>query len=258
MYSRLPLRSSRSAPAGGADARKDIESGIRLSPPLLKATMSYQAVLFDLDGTLLDTLEDLADSTNAALAELGLPGHKLDAYRYFVGDGVENLVRRAMGGEAADESRLASGIELTRQQYANHWADKSRPYPGIADLLNGLSRRGIAMAVFSNKPHEFTQLCVTRLLPDWRFAAVQGATPELPRKPDPQGALAIAARLGIAPADFLYLGDTNTDMQTAVAAGMFPVGAVWGFRTADELLASGAAALARMPIDVLQLVNGRE
>jgi phosphoglycolate phosphatase len=107
------------------------------------------------------------------------------------------------------------------------------------------------MAVFSNKPDDFTRLCVARLLGGWHFQAVQGATPALPRKPDPQGALAIAARMGIAPAKVLYLGDTNTDMQTAVAAGMFPVGALWGFRTAGELLATGAAALAKTPTEVL-------
>jgi phosphoglycolate phosphatase len=213
--------------------------------------MPYKAILFDLDGTLLDTLEDLTDSTNAALAELGLPSNPREAYKHFVGDGLENLVRRAIGREECDDSLLARGIELARREYARRWADKTRPYPGIADLLNGLRRRGVRMAVFSNKPHEFTELCVSRLLADWHFDVVQGATAELPRKPDPRGALAIAAQMGVDPSEFAYLGDTNTDMQTAVAAGMFPVGALWGFRTANELLASGAAALVKTPIDVL-------
>jgi phosphoglycolate phosphatase len=216
--------------------------------------MPYQAVLFDLDGTLLDTLEDLADSANAALAEMGLPAHPIAAYKQFVGDGVENLVRRAMRMDVVDESSLARGLELTRREYARRWADKSRPYPGIADLLNGLNDRKMMMAVFSNKPDEFTRLCVQRLLPDWHFQFVLGATPDMPRKPDPRGALVVAARLGIAPDRFLYLGDTNTDMQTAVGAGMFAVGALWGFRTAEELRASGAAALAQKPTDVLELL----
>ena len=141
------------------------------------------------------------------------------------------------GKSRPDEALLARGIELTRREYAGRWAKKTRPYPGIPDLLDGLSRRRIPMAVFSNKPDEFTRLCVTRLLSGWHFRAVQGATPELPRKPDPRGALAIAAQLGIAPGEVLYLGDTNTDMQTAVAAGMFPVGAVGishGGRTAGH------------------------
>ena len=213
--------------------------------------MTYKAVLFDLDGTLLDTLADLADATNAALAELGLPGHPLEAYKRFVGDGLENLVRHVMPQERLDEVSLARGIELTRHEYAGRWAEKTRPYPGIPDLLDALSRRGIPMAVFSNKPDEFTRLCVARLLSGWHFSAVQGATPDLPLKPDPRGACAIADRLGIAPGEVLYLGDTNTDMQTAVAAGMFPVGALWGFREADELLAASAAALVKTPAGVL-------
>ena len=110
------------------------------------------------------------------------------------------------------------------------------------------------MAVLSNKPDEFTRLCVTRLLAAWHFAAIQGAMPGLPKKPDPHGALAIAAKLGVAPAEFLYLGDTNTDMRTAIAAGMYPVGALWGFRTAAELHEAGAAVLAKAPVDLLNLL----
>jgi phosphoglycolate phosphatase len=211
----------------------------------------YKAVLFDLDGTLLDTLEDLADSTNAALAELGLPRHPLEAYKHFVGDGLENLVRRAIGCDRLDPILLARGMELTGREYANRWADATRPYAGIPELLDVLTQRRIPMAVLSNKPDEFTCLCVTRLLSGWHFAAIQGAAPGLPRKPDPHGALTIAAGLALAPGEVLYLGDTNTDMQTAVAAGMFPVGALWGFRTADELLATGASALVKSPAEVL-------
>ena len=158
-----------------------------------------------------------------------------------------------MGPRARTPAELARGIELERQEYARRWADKSRPYPGVPDLLDRLTARGIPMAVLSNKLDEFTRLCVTRLLSKWQFAAVQGATPELPKKPEPAGALAIAAKLAIAPAEFLYLGDTNTDMRTAVAAGMYPVGALWGFRTAEELRDAGAAVLARAPADVLPL-----
>jgi phosphoglycolate phosphatase len=216
--------------------------------------MTFKAILFDLDGTLLDTLADLADSTNAALAAMNLPQHPLEAYRYFVGDGLENLVRRSLGPLADNAETLARGTALSRQEYARRWADKSRPYPGIPELLDRLTDRGMAMAVLSNKPDEFTQLCVTRLLSAWQFAAIQGSTPEIPRKPDPSGALAIAARLGVQPAEVLYLGDTNTDMRTAVAAGMYPVGALWGFRTADELLATGAAVLVETPMDVARLL----
>jgi len=217
--------------------------------------MRFHAVLFDLDGTLLDTLEDLADSTNQALRRLGLAEHPLESYKYFIGDGVENLVRRALPPDRADADTMARCAALMREEYARRWADKTRPYPGVAELLDALSARGLPMAVLSNKPDEFARLCVARLLPRWRFQAVLGAGGSLPKKPDPAGALAIAARLGLAPAPILYLGDTNTDMQTAVSAGMFPAGALWGFRPASELLASGARALLERPPDLLPIVD---
>jgi phosphoglycolate phosphatase len=215
--------------------------------------MNYSAVLFDLDGTLLDTLDDLADSTNAALGQLGLPGHPAASFRYFVGDGVENLVRRALPADRADPATIARCAALVREEYGRRWADKTRPYEGIAELLSALAARGTPMAVLSNKPDEFTRLCVERLLGRWRFAVVIGARPDVPRKPDPGGALQIAAQLGLAPGQIAYLGDTNTDMRTAVAAGMFPVGALWGFRTADELTASGARVLIQKPLDLMAI-----
>jgi phosphoglycolate phosphatase len=218
--------------------------------------MRFHAVLFDLDGTLLDTLEDLADSTNAALRAQGFPEHPLAAYRYFIGDGVEALVRRALPPEHLDAATLARAAELMRAQYSARWADKTRPYPAIADLLDALTARGVPMAVLSNKPDEFTRLCVGRLLPHWRFAVVLGAGTGLPKKPDPTAALHIAGELSLSPAQMVYLGDTNTDMQTAVAAGMYPVGALWGFRTASELTASGARVLIERPTDLLGVLDG--
>lgn len=215
--------------------------------------MPYRAVLFDLDGTLLDTLEDLAASGNWALRELGMPEHPRDAYKYFVGDGVENLARRAIPCERCDAATVGRCAELVREAYTKRWAETTRPYPGIPELLDALCARGTPMAVLSNKPDDFTRLCVEKLLPAWRFAAVVGALARVARKPDPAGALRIAEYLGVAPAEILYLGDTNTDMQTAVRANMFPVGALWGFRTAEELTASGARVLVRRPAEVLDL-----
>jgi phosphoglycolate phosphatase len=217
--------------------------------------MNYEAVLFDLDGTLLDTLEDLADSSNAALRRLGFAEHPLPAYRYFIGDGVENLIRRALPPEHCDAATIARCAALMREEYGARWAVKTRPFAGIPELLDGLVARGIAMAVFSNKPHEFTRLCVSRMLPRWPFRQVLGGQPSLPHKPDPAGALAISRQMGLAPQQFLYLGDTNTDMQTAVAAGMFPLGATWGFRTPDELLRFGAKALLATPLELLDFLD---
>jgi phosphoglycolate phosphatase len=216
--------------------------------------MNYQAVLFDLDGTLLDTLEDLADSTNAALRRMGFAEHPLAAYRYFIGDGMLNLVRRALPPEHCNEAAIAECVALMREEYGARWAVKTHPFAGIAELLDALVARGVAMAVLSNKPHEFTRLCVSRMLPRWPFQQVLGAQPSLPGKPDPAGALQISRQMGFAPQQFLYLGDTNTDMQTAVAAGMFPVGVTWGFRTPDELLRFGARALLTKPLDLLDIL----
>lgn len=218
--------------------------------------MTFHAVLFDLDGTLLNTLDDLADSANAVLGQLDFPQHPVEAFKYFVGDGVENLMRRALPAEFRDAATIAQGTTLMRAEYGRRWADKTRPYQGVPELLDALTARGTRMTVLSNKPDEFTKLCVGRLLPRWQFEVVIGARPGQPRKPDPTAAVEIARQLRVAPAQILYLGDTNTDMQTAVSAGMFPVGALWGFRTAEELAASGAKTLVAKPLDVLGLVEG--
>ena len=217
--------------------------------------MVLRAVLFDLDGTLLDTLDDLADAANHALGRLGLPEHPAAAYKQFVGDGIENLIRRAVPEGRHDATTLAECLRLTREHYAAHWADKTRPYDGVTALLDALTTRRIPMAVLSNKPEEFTRLCVERLLAAWHFELVLGANPTLPRKPDPTGAHRIAQHFRLEPAEIAYLGDTDTDMQTAIAAGMFPVGVLWGFRDAPELLANGARTLIRRPLDLLPFLH---
>jgi phosphoglycolate phosphatase len=215
--------------------------------------MKYQAVLFDLDGTLLDTLEDIADSANLVLRRFGFPEFAVEAYKYFIGDGMEVLARRVLPAERCDDAMIRRYADGMREEYDRHWAEKTRPYLGIPELLDALRDRGVAMAVLSNKPDRFTKLCVERLLGTWQFAAVLGQREGVPRKPDPAGALEIAARVGVSPARILYLGDTNTDMQTAIAARMFPIGALWGFRTAEELRANGAQALVHAPLEVLSL-----
>jgi phosphoglycolate phosphatase len=215
--------------------------------------LPFEAVLFDLDGTLLNTLEDLADSMNHALVQVGLPQHPVEAYRLFVGDGVESLAVRAAPQAAADPDLLQNILIEMRSEYSKRWDAKSRPYPGIGELLDALTARGIKKAVFSNKPHDFTELCVSKLLGQWQFDAVRGVSPRTPRKPDPRAALDIAQNLRIDPSAFAYLGDTDTDMRTATGANMYAIGVLWGFRHADELLSNGARALISHPLELFSL-----
>ncbi|GAK55487.1 putative phosphoglycolate phosphatase, bacterial [Candidatus Vecturithrix granuli] len=217
--------------------------------------MQYKAILFDLDGTLLDTLADLGNSMNRVLRSQGFPEHPLDAYRYFVGNGIRMLVTRTLPETVRDEKTLKRCLSLFLQEYDQHWKDETRPYDGVPEMLDALQTRGLKLAVFSNKPHDFTLLCVQELLSQWRFHAIAGQRETIPPKPDPGGALEIARTLNLSPSEFLYLGDTGTDMQTAVAAGMFPVGALWGFRPREELVEHGAQTLLEHPIDILELLK---
>ncbi len=214
----------------------------------------YRAVLFDLDGTLLDTLEDLADSYNAALEQCGFPSRPLQNYRYYVGDGVENAVRRALPAGAADPETVERVATLAREEYRKRWDEKTRPYDGVPEMLRGLADRGLKLAVLSNKDHAFTEQCVDGLLGEWDFDCVLGVGNGVPIKPDPTGARMVMEALCVPAEDFLYLGDTATDMRTAVAAGMCPVGALWGFRDAEELRNAGAKHLISDPRDLLGLL----
>jgi len=217
---------------------------------------TISAVLFDLDGTLLDTLDDLADSMNAVLHRLGLAGHPREAYRYFVGEGMEVLARRSLPQSLVTDTLVSECVELMRQHYGANWANKTKPYEGISEMLRRLGEEGMLLAVLSNKPHAMTVKVVNHFFPHQDFAAVWGARPEVSRKPSPDGALALAAELGISPGRVLYLGDTSIDMRTAKGAGMLAIGATWGFRTEEELVESGADAVVTHPLEVLGFLKG--
>lgn len=214
--------------------------------------MPYRAVLFDLDGTLANTLDDLADAVNWTLTQLGLPTHATDSYRHKVGDGAGTLMRRSLPADRQDQFDRA--LPMMRRRYSEHLFDKTRLYEGVPELLDELVRRRVRLAVLSNKPHPATVEVVRTLLPRWTFDAIRGVMEAGPLKPDPAGAIAIADELGIPPAEWLYVGDTNVDIRTARAAGMLAVGALWGFRDAAELIAAGAAALIDQPAGVLRLL----
>lgn len=217
--------------------------------------MRFRAAIFDLDGTLLDTLEDIADSANRVLAHHGFPGHNLDAYRHFVGEGVTVLMTRAVPREhQSDPSLIRQCVEEFREDYGRNWKTKTRPYEGVMEMLEALTAGGVKIGVLSNKPDDSTRICVEELLPGIPFEAVMGQREGIPAKPDPAGALQIARTLGAAPEEVLYAGDTPIDMKTALAAGMFAVGVLWGFRSREELEGAGARVLIAHPGDLLKLI----
>jgi len=231
----------------------DIESRMRCG--YNGGPMKFPAVIFDLDGTLLDTLADIADAMNAALEKMGFPGHATSAYRYLTGDGVRAMAERSLPAVGTDPATLESCIREFRSEYTHRWGAKTRPYQGVKELLSNLGRRGIKASVLSNKLDEFTRLAVRDFLPGFEFFPIIGAKPELPPKPDPAGALFIAGELRLPPGRIIYLGDTGVDMQTAVRAGMFPIGALWGFREEKELRENGAKAVIVSPGDLLGLID---
>ena len=211
-----------------------------------------RAVLFDLDGTLTDTLQDIADAMNRALRRYDLPEWPLDAYRYLVGDGAKKLAERAV----RDRQELAPDVRRAYQAYyETHSLVTTRPYDGVPEMLHALQAAGIKLAVFSNKPDADTKNVVRHFFPEVPFACVRGQVEGVPVKPDPSGALLAAADLGVSPDEVLYLGDTATDMCCARNANMLPVGALWGFRSEAELRESGAVHLAAHPLEVPELLK---
>ncbi|MBW1892103.1 MAG: HAD family hydrolase [Deltaproteobacteria bacterium] len=217
--------------------------------------MKYKAVIFDLDGTLLDTLADLADSLNRVLQDKGLPTHPLEAFRYFVGAGASTLVSRALPPERRNDELTADCLEAFLREYNRNWDLKTKPYDGVPELLDALTAKHIEMAVLTNKPQHFAELCIQKFLPDWIFAVILGQRDGVPMKPDPTGSIEIAQRLDIPEQEFLYLGDSDVDMRTAVKANMFPVGAMWGFRSEKELREAGAVEVIGRPKELLKFMN---
>ena len=211
----------------------------------------YRAVIFDLDGTLLDTIDDIAGAMNRVLENRAYAPYSVEAYKGLVGDGIEEMVRRAVAPRDLGEEDIAGIVRDYRREYECCWRAHSRPYPGVPELLGELARRGVKTAVLSNKSHPFTEAMTRELLAPFRFDVIRGAISGVPLKPDPEPALMIAAEVGVMPAETVFLGDTKVDMKTAAAAGMLPVGALWGFRSAEELKANGAVALIASPVELL-------
>ena len=217
--------------------------------------MPFRAAIFDLDGTLLDTLDDIANAANHVLAARGFPTHPNLNYRRFIGEGVVKLMLRALPETHQDEATVQACVGAYVHEYERPWNALTKPYPGVPEMLDALVVRGLKLGVLSNKPDHFTQRCVDELLAKWAFDVVLGASDKFPRKPNPASAIEIAKRLGVPPAECLYVGDSGIDMQTACGAHMCSVGALWGFRGKEELLKNGAQLLIEKPSQVLDFLN---
>lgn len=219
------------------------------------ATQTIKGIIFDLDGTLIDSLTDIATAANSVLEKFGFQPHPVEAYKTFVGDGVNVLMERIVPGqEITDEFRMKF-LMAWKDAYAVQWKIQTRPYDGILELVTRLKNEKYLMGVLSNKPQEFTQACVAEFFPAGMMDPVWGLCEDRPKKPDPKGALDMTSHWGIGPEEVLYIGDTNTDMQTAVNAGMWPLGVSWGFRPRTELESCGAKAVIDHPSEILPLLD---
>ena len=212
-------------------------------------------IVFDLDGTLLNSLEDLADSANWVLEQHGFPTHPVDAYRYFVGDGVRKLIERILPQEERTDAR----IEQCRQEfvayYKVHMEDKTSVYEGITELLVELKNRGLKIAVATNKVHIAVKPLMEKYFPEIRFDSMIGQREGVPVKPAPQIMFDILRETGCEPSEALHVGDTATDMQLAHNAGVTPVGVLWGYRPLKELQEAGAKFIIEKPEELLGLVH---
>ncbi|MDD4528020.1 MAG: HAD family hydrolase [Candidatus Margulisbacteria bacterium] len=220
--------------------------------------MIVKAVIFDLDGTLLDTITDITNSMNNALKDLCLPTFSEEDYKYLVGSGLDRLVGGVLPQHITDEQTIALFVEKFREYYDNKWTEHSVPFEGILELLSCLQNKGIKQAILSNKPHLITVAMTAKLLPA-NFELVYGErlSEGIPKKPDPQVLLEMAKSLKVKPDEVLYVGDSDVDMQVAVNAGMIGVGVLWGFRTKEELVNNGAKYIVARPEEINNII-GRE
>ncbi len=216
--------------------------------------MMIRLCIFDLDGTLIDSLKDLADCCNAVLGEEGLPTHPLDAYRHFVGNGIPKLIERILPEDKQTEEKMTDVRRRFDERYRIHCLDATKPYPGIMEVLRACRKKGIALAVLSNKAEPFARHICREVFGGRIFDAVSGQRPEVPKKPAPDGVFSLLKEFDIRPEEAVLIGDSNVDILTAQNAGIHSIGACWGFRGREELEQAGAEALADFPKDCQNII----
>ncbi len=216
-----------------------------------------KAAIFDLDGTLLDTIADIGTGANLALCRFGLPRHDLSAYPQFVGHGIANMVRQIVP-EGTPEAVRQQVLDCFLQYYPEHCTDLTTPYEGVYEFLKALTERGIQPAVISNKAEAITRKIVHHFFPEIPWAFVWGGSPERPLKPNPAAGKLACEALGLEPEEILYIGDGDTDMQFAKAMGFLAAGVTWGFRSREQLLAAGAEFLSDSFAELQEKIGLRE
>lgn len=215
--------------------------------------MKFKGIIFDLDGTLVNSLEDIADSINKVLQDLNYPTHSYDVFQYFIGSGLRNTVFEALPVSNNNDEQIDICFERMVKGYSESCTLKTKPYEGIIELLDYLVSKNIKLAVFSNKADELTKKIVKAIFPDY-FSDVVGLSTEALKKPNPFEALAISKKWNLKPEEILFVGDSDIDMQTAVNANMFPVGVTWGYRTEEELKNSGAKVVVNKAPELLEIL----
>jgi phosphoglycolate phosphatase len=216
--------------------------------------MNNKAIIFDLDGTLIDSLEDIAVCMNQVLKELNLPSHKIEDYKYFVGGGISILVENALDKNTSEEIKELV-TEKFKVVYDQKLHAKTKPYEGIYELLDELEKLDFKIGILSNKPHEFTIEYARNLFSKYNMQEIHGQKKEIPKKPNPIAAINIANAFETPCENVYFVGDTMVDMQTAKNAGMKAIGVLWGFRDEEELSNNGADFLVKHPLDILDIVN---
>lgn len=216
--------------------------------------MKPDAVIFDLDGTLLHTLPDIGRAANLVLADRGLPQHPIDSYQAFIGSGAWWLMHQALPEDFRHGNTVTALTASFKKKYASIWQERTSPFPGIVDMLYTLGGRKVKLGVLSNKPDRFTRTCVEAFLPARLFEGIQGQIDGRPQKPDPSPALQMAEALMVSPQSCCLVGDSEIDVLTGVRSGMYSIGVLWGYRSQKELLRAGADAVVKTPEELLALI----